>query len=140
MQLVEHRKVCGVCGKPGVIRSRCFRHYVRDLARQRDLLKNKWMKANFDHLVFILYGRYIAVKIGDPDALPVEQFLRAIPFKQPAPHWASPNDPRFASRKGLTNHGGRLTFHKMSTLVSVIDARARRDRDEIDSRSAQDRG
>ncbi len=134
MQLVDHPKVCGVCGKPGVIRSRCFRHYVRDLMRRRDLLKNKWVKANFDHIVFVLYGRYLSVKMGD-DVMPVEEYLQKIPYKQPAPDWIG-HPERLAQRKYKNNHGGRLTFHKMSTLVSVIDARARRDRDEADHRSA----
>lgn len=126
-------KFCVQCKEVRFIGTRCFRCYIRMLARDRNLLKYAWMSREFEKFVNLMRGRYTVIRAGG-EPPPLDPSLKTIWTKGARPFWIShPN--RVVSRKPPVDSEDRLRG-----LIAAVERRAREDRShEADGCGQEDR-
>jgi hypothetical protein len=97
------------------------------LGRERKLSRYRWWSEHFERIQAALYSRYLLVLMGEePD--PPERFLRYIWSDDPRPMWATHKEA-----------AGARSRESVLKIIAAVENRARKDRDEADSRSKEDR-
>lgn len=115
-------KLCDDCKEPAYVGSRCFRCYVRRLARDRGLLKYRWFRHWFEKFTLTVKSRYSLVLLGEqpPD---VNGLMEQVWTDDPRPYWKY-----------------RKRHERVIKLVETIEKRAREERDEANRSSQENRG
>lgn len=113
---------CVQCKEPRFIGTRCFRCYVRRLARDHDLLKYAWMSRCFEKFVAVMRGRYNVIRAGG-DPPPLDASLRSIWTNGARPYWISHPSARRVHKPKVNSEA------RLRTLIRVIEERAVEDRE-----------
>jgi hypothetical protein len=109
---------CCECSQPAIVGTRCFKHYVRRLARDRGLFKYRWFSVKFNRFVNMLRGRYALLLLGSEPPSRTE-LIRAVWTTDPRPFWLT-----HKSQSHCTNYGVN-TYEQVHSLIDTVDARAK---------------
>ena len=126
--------ICADCSNPATIGSRCFRHYVWDLANSRGLFQYKWFQARFDTLAATLQGRYMVIAHGGTPPCEVEKLPRLLWRSDPRPFWV--HHPKW-NHPATVPWGRDHTRDKVMSLITTVETRARKEAERAANSSSK---
>ena len=112
---------CAQCKEPAYVGTRCFSHYVRNLARDRGLLKYAWFEKKFKRFVGALHGRFLLTRLaGGPPDQPLDEFVRQIWTTDPRPFWLT-----HSKTRGHTVQYRGKSREELFSLIHTVEAKAK---------------